>query len=442
MLEVLVYDDPTVERVVECLGKWAKDQKIQVHVTKLPYDELYYKVREHGAKYDLLLIDDPWLPALAEKGDVLRPVTDVELRQRMPQFAREFSEVCYYRKRSPSAGADGPRRPAKEIRECSGKANSPACADIYKGWELYAMPVIGNVQLLLVAADLLPKHKAGDPLSWPQLKHAIIEHDKTPAHSGPGAARPVRFVFRGGSSNAALADFLPFLRAWHANLLNDDNIVTLSKPDCRAREALKFGLELAASFSPVQHARLNDQDVYQLLADDEAEAGVIWLASVSRMQAAKDRLIALPMPTNADSTPVNNRTGVTGAWLIAVGQKAHNARMAWEFISHITCHESAKAMKEDGIPAAYENLLSPNESLVHAAAPRPAHPRWKEIEEAAGLRIQQAYWHTVSPDEALSRAAFDIRKILEAEEPPNKDKKGSKCKKLHTEPTRGKGGPQ
>jgi len=425
-LSLLVLDDPTTERIVTFLKGWAKDNSVELQVTRMAYDDLYDAVMRDGAGYDLMLIDDPWLPALVERGDVLSPVKSMTLRGRMREYAFQFAEVCYYRKQKRGAEARSPRRPGDRLSKCFGSyGNSPACAELEDKWELYATPIIGNVQLLVVASDLNLNERPGERITWPQLYDALVEHGKSAVHTRQ-TNRPPRFVFRGGSSNAAWADFLPFLRAWGGRMVTDQGAtsetVTLDDPD-KSCGALEFNLQLA-QLSPVQHARLNDQDVYQYLANDEAEAGICWLAYVTGIAAkhanrCKDCLRYLPMPrphapaASGEQTVEQDQTGVTGAWLIAVGKYARNPDIARDFITHATSEDSAKALLKDGNPAPHEKLLGDASKFVRAARPRYAHPNWKEIENAAGLRIQQVYWQTISPSEALTRASFDVRKIVQ-----------------------------
>lgn len=432
ILNVVVYDDPTMERVVDALRAWGKKAKVEVQLTRLSYDALFDEVRNNGAKRDLMLIDDPWLPALVN-ADVLRPVTDKTLHLRMREFAPEFSEVCYYRKKSRSS-ASTPKRPTLQVRRCGEFSDKlDGCAELDNAWDLYALPVIGNVQLLVVADDLLPGTEKS--ITWPALSLALSQHAHSRMHQT--AERPPRFVFRTGSGNAALADFLPFLRAWGSHMIVDakdsSEEVTLEKNE--SNDALNFGLDLARS-SPVQHARLNDRDIYDYLANDEAEAGICWLAYYTRMeperkhqatgpgQHAKLRPLPMPAPNNVQPTsddPEQNRAGVTGAWLLAVGNKAPNRRQAWKFIEYVTRKDVADHMRDKGNPPAHESLLDRPinqvpavtfRDVVRAARPRYAHPCWKEIENVVGLRVQQAYWHTLTPDDALSRATQDLTAII------------------------------
>jgi Bacterial extracellular solute-binding protein len=431
-------------------------KRVEVQVFQLDYDHLYRAVvsRSDESKFDVVMVDDPWLPELVYK-HLLDPVQVGEINRSIDieRFAAEFLRVCYYRKSDKiEHGVSPPRRPrlAQLVRENS--TLDPSKLQIVKRtYDLYALPYVGNVQVLA-------RHKpTGD-----RADSAFDQLLKPPGQfTWDGVERALEtdkgsFFSRRATNNSAVADFLPILWSNGGCLVRWENGQEMSGLNTdQARRAFEQDLRLGSK-GPVQYTRFKDRDVFQLLAAPKSVA-ISWLAyragsNDENLQWYVMPQSSSPAPEEKDlaSTCIDSQekaafhskppgTSLLGAWLLTVPRAASNRKVAWSFVSWVlaksdkleesavspasSCDMSSFSLGQaspeyaHGQPTAFEDRMSCGvKNAVRNSTPRPAHPKWHEIEAALGFRIRQAHWRTIKTEDVAKLASEEVQRILRESE--------------------------
>jgi spermidine/putrescine-binding protein len=417
-------------------------KRLEVHIFQRDYEHLYKDLVSGKQQFDVIMLDDPWLAELA-KSDLLEPVPpgeterDINKKGGIERFAPQFLRVCYYRAKK--ASGELPRRPPLGL--LAGPDNTVDRAKLKsireaRNYVLYALPFVGNVQVLARH----PPENVADPgvdLQAPphQLRWLTIEK----------ALGADKFFSRLATNNSALADFLPILWSNGGCLIGSEDGKEVSGLDPEtAKRAFEQSLHFAQN-SPVQYARFNDQDVFDSLLREPQSVGISWLAYRAEAQIKGLQWYRMPDgDTETKPSCLHNEErmsnpgakhggGVLGAWLLAVPRGASNQKDAWNFINwaltksdmlpeakvpNSSCSASSPVGNAEsdyghGEPTPFEDRLSCGvKDVVSHSTPRPSHHRWHEIEEAVGFRIRQAHWQPNKLDEFAKQATEDLTFLL------------------------------
>ncbi|WP_049124862.1 extracellular solute-binding protein, partial [Burkholderia cenocepacia] len=246
----------------------------EIELLKLPNANLYQKLklsmREGTGAYDLVMMDDTWAPEFIGNG-WLKP---------LPAALADADLV-------PSAVALG--------RNAAGA--------------LYALPIVGNVEMFAYRKDLLAKYKLQPPRNWDDVLKI--------AQTVGGADKSVSgVVFRGTKGNPVVTGFLPILWAYGGDVFDHAGNVTIDSREAQA--ALKTFLALKA-FAP------KDVDVYgaaevrdALQRGTAAQSIEVWPAWVPALDDAKQSRvvgqIALQPPPGQTAGPAP----MLGIWQMGI----------------------------------------------------------------------------------------------------------------------------
>jgi hypothetical protein len=428
-------------------------KRLEVQVFLLDYEHLYRNIvsESNELKFDVVMVDDPWLPELIAK-HLVDPVLPGEIDKsiKIERFAAEFLRVCYYRKSNKiEHGVYTPRRP--RLEQLVGKNSALDPSNLKSTYELYALPYVGNVQVLA-------RHK---PTS--EAAHSAFDQllQRDGQFTWDGVERALKadngsFFSRLATNNSAVADFLPILWANGGCLvqMTDGHEVSGLNTN-QAKRAFDQDLRLGSK-GPVQYTRFKDRDVFQLLAAPKSVA-ISWLAY--RAGSTDENLQWYVMPQSLlpgieekqlasncvddqeraafDSKP--SGTSLLGAWLLTVPNGTGNRHVAWSFVSWMltksedvrgpvaqppsSCATASFSLgpatpdSAHGQPTPFEDRMSCwVKGVVRTSTPRLAHPKWHEIEAAVGFRIRQAHWRTINTEEVVKRASEDLQAILSESE--------------------------
>lgn len=359
---------------------WGDANGVPVEVVELPYANLFEKemldLASGTGAYDVIMIDDPWFPRLAQDGKLAALP-----RAPDPDFVASALDVC--------------KLP-------------------YRTGALYALPYVGNAQLFFYRKDLYDKHGFPAPDTWMRVLEAARRI---------GAAEKMHgYVMRAAAGNAVVADFMPLLWAFGGDLLDDRGRVVVNSPE--AEQALAFMLELG-KVSPPGYTGFNADEVAAHLLQATAVQSINWPAWIGAMDdPAKSRVMAkiafAPMPAG-----VRAGVGELGAWLVAVPAAARNREQAIEFLYFATSPDAMATAARSGNPPTRRSVFARPDlqarfrafpvqlAALESARPRPRSPRWNEIENAFGIALSQANAGRVTPAQALANAARDIQSIVE-----------------------------
>ncbi len=456
VIRVGIPDTQTSKFLQAVLENWNVREMggIEIHAIPLSYDQLFEAESNGGAQLDASMIDDPWLPQLVEEKRLAAVPRDRE--HDFDRFIRklrgEFLRVAYYRESSRTS-----HPPAPSLADQGDLPGRPALADLpqadRKGYTLYALPYVGNVQVLL-------RHKA--QTGEDKLSRTLAAGADWAALEGTLGNTP--FYTRIGSNNSALADFLPLLWSVGGCLLTRDGKTEVAgfRDHAAAVKALTLSLRLARG--QIQHARFQDEDVQTHLLGMPDTVGITWLAFASRepryrrdvQWSSMPAIVVKPGSSAEENVLKDCRSGeegvpsakpaLLGTWLLAVNENAQYKDDVWRFVwwaleqvanpcgnsdlefTRRPCNAPPDKNSPgdddlltndplNGFPTPFDEQMTDlaRDAVSHSKA-RPANPKWRQIEDAAGFRIRQAHWGTLKPEPAIACAERDINNILRGNE--------------------------
>lgn len=360
----------------------------RMEIVELPYANLFEKAMldldSRTGAYDVIMMDDPWFPRLASGGKLaaLDPL---------------------YRK----SGAAGP--------DDDFIASSLAlCHDPYPDGRLYALPYVGNSQLFFYRKDLFDKHGLAAPKTWSD----VLAASKRIAGAEKGM---YGYVMRAAPGNPAVADFMPILWAFGAELLGSDGQPRLNTPEAAA--ALGFMIEMG-KWTPRGYVSFNADEVAAHLLQSTAAMSINWPSWISAMDdpsksrvAGKIAFAPLPGERAAGRAALGN-------WLLGIPAASLNVERAFAFVRWATDRPQMRASAERGNPPTRRSVFQDAELLrrfraypvqlqsIETGRPRPRTPHWNEIENVFGVYISKANAGSVTAPEALARAQAEIGDIV------------------------------
>ena len=367
---------------------------IDLEIVELPYPDLYDKLvttfEANEATYDLIMMDDPWMPKFGTE-NWLQPLDKNFSFTRDADIASVIYDVGTW---PPPRGAVPPSEVDKEAG-------------------LYGITIVGNVEMFVYRQDLTPTA----PATWDDVLANAEEQDKEGF---------VGYVIRGKATNPVVADFLPILWSFGGDVFDENwNVVIDSDESMAAVNFLVSDLTAVAQDGP---AETDAADRARLLALGEGYQSTIWPGEVTDITANPDvsqqidNLAYIPMPAG----PSGKGFGMMGNWLLGIPTAAKNGQAASEFIKWMTEKETQKLYAEKGgIPSRTSILTDAtlaeanpyfkalSDSLAAGPNWRPRTDQWNAVETALGTELNAALAGTKSPEDAIAAAAEQIRQIMQ-----------------------------
>lgn len=359
--------------------EWGELRSTRVEVVELPYANLFEKemldLSSRTGAYDVIMMDDPWFPKLAEAGNLAQVAKPPD---------SDFLESCL-----------------------------AVCRNPYRTGSYYAVPYVGNSQLFFYRKDLFDKYKLAPPADWTNVLAAartIGEREKM-----------FGYVMRAAPGNPVVADFMPLLWAFGGDIFDDQGKTVVSS--AAAVDALKFMLELG-KFAPRGYAGFNADEVSAHLLQGTAAMSINWPAWI----AATDDPAKSRVPGKIEFAPMpSGRTpgvGELGAWLLAVPAASTHRDAAFEFIEWSTAAAQMKQAALRGNPPTRRSVFQDPDlvakfrafpaqlAALESARPRPRTPLWNEVENAFGVSLSRANAGNLAPEDAVRQAQDEITAIL------------------------------
>ncbi len=355
--------------------EWGAANGTHIEVVELPYANLFEKeqldLTSRTGAYDVIMIDDPWFPRMADWLAALPKEPDAD-------FVQSCVAVC--------------------------RANG----------KTLALPYVGNSQLFFYRKDLFAKYHADAPKTWDDV---LADAKKI----GEGE-KMYGYVMRAAAGNAVVADFMPLLWAFGGDVLDASG-----KPACdspAAIDALKFMLQLG-KFSPPGYAGFNADEVSAHLLQSTAVMSINWPAWIAAMDdPAKSKVVGkiefIPMPGER-----NPGVGELGTWLIAVPSGSKHSAAAFDFLFRATDAPQMKQAALRGNPPTRRSVFQSPDlvakfrafpaqlAALESARPRPRTKLWNEIENTFGIYLSKANAGAMDPAAAMHAAASEIGQIIQ-----------------------------
>jgi multiple sugar transport system substrate-binding protein len=280
---------------------------------------------------------------------------------------------------------------------------------------LYALPWFVDVGLLYWRTDLIP----AAPESLDALRDAALRSIAT-------AATRWGLAWQGARYEGLVTVFVEHLGAFGGGILDEAGDVIVDQPAAvRAltfmRESIDNGLVPASSLTwqeeQVRFAFQNGQTAFMrnwpyawALLRDPAQSRVAGRVGVA------------PFP-GADG---GRATAALGGAQLAVNAFSDQPELAWDLVAFLTAPEQMleRARVAAQLPsrqslydspelaAALDMPLQDVRAAVAAAVPRPVTPVYSELSERLQVQLHRALTGQLSPEDALNRAAAEIRQLL------------------------------
>ncbi|MCM3904056.1 MAG: ABC transporter substrate-binding protein [Pyrinomonadaceae bacterium] len=369
---------------------------VHINIAEFPYANLFEKelidLSARSGAYDLIMLDDPWFPKFATQ-----------------QLLTELTPLLQ------SRGLTGPDDDYVATSIALGR-------EPYQTGPLYALPYVGNSQLLFYRKDLFAKHNLKEPKTWNDALAAAKTISEQETNGAPGGGKVYGYVMRAAQGNAAVADFMPIFWAFGGEMFDANSHPTVNNAEGIA--ALKFMLELG-KYSPPGYASFNADEVGAHLLQGTAAMSINWPAWIRSFNDAAKSKVAGKMEFTTLPGERNPGRAEIGNWLIAIPRDAKNKDAALEFLLWVTSAAQMKLSALRGNPPTRKSLFNDPELVakfpsypaqlrsLESSRPRPRTPNWNEIENVFGIYLSKANSGELSAEDAMNQANAEIAKILE-----------------------------
>ncbi|MGH2560314.1 MAG: extracellular solute-binding protein [Thermomicrobiales bacterium] len=388
----LAATDADIAKIQPLLDEYARANNITIYTAASPYDDLYAKLNinltQATGAYDVVSIDDPWMPLFA--GD---------------EFLKNLGEIM----EEAGIHADGDFVP-----QLSALGEFPAESGIR------GIPWVGNVQVFAWRTDVLEEMQREVPTTWDDV--LLLATDVTEAR---GASGLFGIGVRGQAGNPAAASFLPVLRGFGLDVLdpatNEPRLVTP-----QAVRAFELQIQLA-QFAPqgveeTGHAKQGDN----LASGRIAMSGDIWPDQLLQASDPARSEIAKSIGVGPEPSQSGARTPhVTGCWLLGIPRECKYPEAALDLILWMTAREQQKrmtlsrtipptrmsVMRDPEVIAALPFMPAVLDAAIHAVA-RPRSPHLPAIEQILGRYMADGILGQMTAEEVASHANEEIRELL------------------------------
>jgi multiple sugar transport system substrate-binding protein len=372
------------------IPEWEKATGYEVQLLELPYaylqEKVFTDVLTGLGHYDVVFIDDPWLPALAGGGHLV-PLSQFGYRED-PDFVSRSLDVSRW------PPPYGPQPPGQ----------SPDAKS-----QLYALPLIGNVQMFWYRKDLITE----EPRDIMQLMQ-IVRQTADPDNGLYG------YAYRDGWGNPIVTEFNAWNWSYGGDIFDDDWNVIINRE--KSVRALRDFIDFTHAVAPNQGYDGN-QGVVDTILNGAALTAIMWpnqntLIDDTTQSSVSGQIAVIPFPGG------ERQTSQLGNWLLGIPTTAAHKQAAFDFIVWATSHDVMKQMARTGLPPTRESIFADEELIedfwwlpathqaLENATWRPRTPEWNKVESILGNYLVQAVNGQMDPKPALDQAAAEIRAVM------------------------------
>ena len=233
-LTILVHQAPWLPAFEEVVAAYEEQTGTAVELNVTPYPGLLQKVRNattaSSSEFDIVEIDEVWTGQIYG-GGLVTPLRDIN-----PDFVfdPEMIEYGSVSRWDPEVNASTP------------------------DGELYAVPLLGNIQLLFYRTDLLEEAGLSVPTTWDELLEVAEALNNPPTVFGYAERTSGRIDFNYQSVlrsyGGEIVSFDPGTQSWSVEIDSDESVAALEK-----------WLELAQTASPPNYANLGQAELISLM---------------------------------------------------------------------------------------------------------------------------------------------------------------------------------
>ena len=372
--------------------RYQQQYGVQVNIVEFPYDQLYEKLvttfQANTPAYDLVMLDDPWMPKFGSS-DWLQALDSDYGFTRDPDIPGAVYDIGTW---PPPRGAVPPTEQGK-----------PA--------HLYGITIVDNLTMFMYRKDM------GDaPRTWDDVL-ANAQKNNRPGFAG--------YVIRGKATNPIVADFLPMLWSFGGDVFDNNWNEQLDSP--ASINAAKFLVEQLKPVAQPGPENVDAADRGRLIAINQGYQSTVWPAEVTnvvenpQVSQVVGKMGYIPIPAG----PSGKGYGNMGNWLLGVPKATQNGQAAADFIKWLT---SAQIQRDyvaaGGIPSRKSLLTDPTlnqkdpffsalaQSLDAGPNWRPRTDQWNAVETILGTQLNGALAGLSSPEDAMKTAGEQITSTM------------------------------
>lgn len=330
--------NPAYEAVI---AAYEEETGVEVDVRSFPNDEVKTQmlndVQGGNFAYDVYQVNEPDL-AQFNMNEWLQPLTDIDPDFALDEETFSYDNVSYW---------DAESRSFQE------------------GGALTAIPLMGNLQVIVYRTDVYDELGLEPPTSYEEL----IANAKTIQEAGTRYGYVTRLQGTPGAS-AITYDFMPYLRSQGGTWFVDEG--TDWTPNVDTPEAIRAAELLfeAAQYGPEDTTTIGQaQAIATMQSGDAGQLQVVAAAAESMQDEANSNVVGqvgyAPLPLDPDGNP----SAASGLWALGVpaGLEQERAEAALDFVAWVTGPEGQQVFAEHGgIPTRSDAFDAPGISDVSA----------------------------------------------------------------------------
>ncbi len=373
-----------------------KQQKgVTLEIVEAPYDALYSKLvtafQAKDATYDLIMMDDPWMPKFGTDGSLsdLGPLGITA----DPDIAQVVWDVGTW---------PPPRGPVPPSEKSKPK-------------QLLGVTIVGNVEMFMYRKDLTP--------TAPASYDDVLANAKTQNKAGSVAG----YIIRGKATNPVVADFLPILWSQGGDVFDENWNVVLDNDASKA--AINFLVNDLKGVAQTDPGSTDASDRDKIMANGQGYQSSVWPGEIGTavldpaVTKVAGKVAFIPIPKGKSGKGV----GMMGNWLLGVPKASKNQQAAADFIKWMLQADTQKTYAQNnGIPSRTSilkdaelgktNVYFPVLAEALQAPPnwRPRTDQWNAVEKIIGTHLNKALTGGETADQAATGAAAEIRTLMKA----------------------------
>ncbi|WP_226481237.1 extracellular solute-binding protein [Natrinema amylolyticum] len=368
---------------------------VTVETTVLPNANLFEKLttmfQSENATYDIVEIDDPWMPQLAQH---LAPIRDHVDDLPTDQLIDQTLDIGTW--------------PTPD------EATPPTARD--EDPELKALCAVGNAHIFVVNERLYDAVGEDLPETWDDVYRA-----------GRKISRQVDgadgYAMRGQSGNPITSSYFSVGMSMAGDMFDEN--WRYDWADESGLDAASFFLEDLGSICPDGVASFDNNEVLSGLADGSVAAAPQWPSGTSLLlnedkASAYDDITFMPVPEGDERA-----APVQGNWLLGINEYTSDDKKeaaADVLRSFVSKEAQERYVDLGGVPFRHDTFQDNIDEQpwfealygsLQNAKPRPRTPLWNEIDVAQGQRLNAALVGEQSVDDAMAESKTRIESILE-----------------------------
>jgi multiple sugar transport system substrate-binding protein len=365
---------------------------IDIQIVEAPYGDLYTKLvtgfQANDATYDLVMMDDPWMPKFGTDNSL------ADLGALGISKDADIAQVVW------DVGTWPPPRGPVPPTE---KSKQPA---------LLGVTIVGNVEMFMYRSDLTP--------TAPATYDDVLANAKA-----QNKADVAGYIIRGKATNPVVADFLPILWSFGGDVFDESWNVVFDNDKSLA--AVKFLVEDLKAVAQADPASTDAGDRDRIMAIGQGYQSSVWPGEVNTavLEPASSKVVGkvgfIPIPKG----PSGKGVGMMGNWMLGIPKASKNQQKAADFIKWMLQADTQKTYAQNnGIPSrtsilkdAELNKANPYFTVLADAlqAPpnwRPRTDQWNAVESILGTHLNAALAGQETAQDVVTKASAEIRTLM------------------------------